>query len=64
LEVQLKTYLQFNEDSVLNDSGKVSYEIALALAETQFKKYKAIQDRLYKSDFDKLEAAVNSTLSE
>ena len=37
---------------ILQDSGKVSAEIAKLHAETEFEKYRIVQDRSYKSDFD------------
>lgn len=36
------------------DKGKVTHEIAKAFAESEFEKYRVIQDQLYESDFDKL----------
>jgi len=36
----------------LKDAGKVTAEIALAHAESEFEKYRIVQDRLYVSDFD------------
>ena len=36
------------------DAGKVTTEIARAHAESEFEKYRIVQDRLFKSDFDKL----------
>ena len=50
---RLDAFLQFNEQAVLKDAGKVSHQIALALAETAFDKYNIKQDALYESDFDK-----------
>ena len=38
---------------ILQDAGKVSAEIAKIHAETEFEKYRVIQDRLFMSDFDK-----------
>ena len=38
---------------ILKDNGKVSAELAKQKAETEFEKYRIIQDRLYASDFDK-----------
>ena len=38
---------------ILQDAGKVSAEIAKLHAETEFEKYRVIQDRLFMSDFDK-----------
>jgi hypothetical protein len=45
--------LQFNETAVLKHQGKVSHEVALALAESEFDKYRIAQDKLLVSDFDK-----------
>lgn len=50
---RLDAFLQFNEQAILNDAGKVSHEVALALAETEFDKYGKKQDALFESDFDK-----------
>jgi len=44
---------------VLNDAGKVSHELAKEFAETEFEKYRIIQDRLFESDFDELTASKN-----
>ena len=41
------------EYGLLKDAGKVSAEIAKLHAETEFEKYRVIQDRLFMSDFDK-----------
>jgi hypothetical protein len=38
--------------AVLKHQGKVSHDIALALAENEFEKYRIIQDRILASDFD------------
>lgn len=51
---KLDVFLQFNEREILNDSGKVTAEMAKAFAESEFEKYRITQDRLFKSDFDKL----------
>ena len=50
---KLDAFLQFNEEAVLKDSGRVTHDVALALAENEFEKYSIIQDKLYESDFDK-----------
>lgn len=52
--IKLDAFLQFNEEAVLKHQGKVSHEVALALAETEFKKYKISQDKLLESDFDEM----------
>ncbi|PIU27204.1 MAG: hypothetical protein COT10_04760 [Candidatus Aquicultor secundus] len=46
-------FLQFNEKEVLQDSGKISHEVAVALAESEYEKYRVIQDRMLESDFDR-----------
>lgn len=44
---------QMFEYGLLQDAGKVTAEIAKLHAETEFEKYRIVQDRLYKSDFDR-----------
>lgn len=50
---KLNAFLQFNEYEILNHAGKVTAEIAKAFAESEFEKYRVIQDCLFESDFDK-----------
>jgi hypothetical protein len=52
--VKLDAFLQFNEEAILKHQGKVSHQVAIALAEEEYEKYKVAQDRLLESDFDKL----------
>ncbi|HES7855111.1 TPA: virulence RhuM family protein [Streptococcus pyogenes] len=52
-EKRLNGFLQLWDKEILNDAGKVSAALAKKHAETEFEKYRIIQDRLYKSDFDK-----------
>lgn len=52
--VKLDAFLQFNEKEVLEHKGKISHEVAVALALDEYEKYRVIQDREYISDFDKL----------
>jgi len=49
---KLDSFLQFNEEAVLKHQGKVSHEVALALAESEYEKYRVIQDKMIESDFD------------
>jgi hypothetical protein len=49
---RLDMFLEFNEREILEDKGKVSAEIAQTFAETEFEKYRIVQDRLFESDFD------------
>ena len=51
-ETRLNGFLTLWDREVLQDSGKVSAELAKLHAETEFEKYRIIQDGLYKSDFD------------
>lgn len=46
--------LRDNERDILEHPGKVTHEIAKAFAESEFEKYRVVQDRLYESDFDKM----------
>ena len=50
---KLNAFLQFNEREILDNSGKVTQEIAKAFAESEFEKFRIVQDRLFESDFDK-----------
>ena len=47
--------LEAGGDAVLNDAGKITAEYAKEYAESEFEKYRIIQDRLFKSDFDKFD---------
>jgi len=53
-ETRLNRFLEAADRGVLQDAGKVSAEITKAHAESEFEKYRIVQDRLYESDFDKL----------
>ncbi len=46
--------LEAGGDAILNDAGKITAEFAKGFAESEFEKYRIIQDRLFKSDFDRL----------
>ena len=52
-ETRLNRFIEMFEYGLLKDSGKVSAEIARLHTETEFEKYRIIQDRLFMSDFDK-----------
>ncbi len=51
-EVRLNGFLRLMDREVLNDAGKVSAELAKLHAESEFEKFRVIQDRQYESDFD------------
>ena len=52
-EVRLNRFIDATDRNVLQDSGKVTAEIAKTFAETEFEKYRVVQDQLFESDFDK-----------
>ncbi len=61
-ETRLNGFLQLWDREVLQDAGHIAAELAKTKAETEFEKYRIIQDQLYQSDFDRflqLEEAVN-----
>jgi hypothetical protein len=51
---KLNAFLQFNEHELLSGSGTVTQEIAKTFAESEFEKYRVVQDQLFESDFDRL----------
>ena len=55
---RLDAFLQFNEEDILHDKGKVTAAIAKAFAESEFEKFRVLQDRTYQSDFDRLVANI------
>ena len=50
---RIDMFLEFDEREILQDSGRISAQIAKEKAETEFEKFRIIQDRLFQSDFDK-----------
>ena len=52
-EKRLNSFIKMFDYGILQDAGKVSAEIAKLHAETEFEKYRVVQDRLFMSDFDK-----------
>lgn len=53
-EERLGGFLKLWDRDILQDAGKVTAEIAKAHAESEFEKYRIVQDRLFESDFDRL----------
>lgn len=53
-ETRLNRFIDATDREVLQDAGKVTAEIAKAHAESEFEKYRIVQDRLFESDFDRL----------
>jgi len=50
---RLNMFLELADRDILKDSGKISAQIAKTHAESEFEKYRVIQDRLFENDFDK-----------
>ena len=50
---RLDLFLMADEREVLQDTGKITAEIAKSKAETEFEKYRVIQNRLFMSDYDR-----------
>ena len=60
---RLDIFLSAGDRKILQDAGKISHEIAVSKAETEFEKYRIIQDKTYVSDFDrfiKLEETIDN----
>ena len=57
---RLDGFLEFNGDEILIGPGKISAEQAKLHAETEFEKYRIVQDRLFQSDFDRFLELENS----
>lgn len=53
-KTKLDAFLMFNDADLLQNKGTVTAAIAKQFAESEFEKYRIIQDNLYKSDFDRL----------
>lgn len=53
-ETRLNRFIEATDRGVLQDAGKVTAEIAKAHAESEFEKYRIVQDRLFESDFDRI----------
>ena len=53
-ETRLNRFIAATDREILQDAGKVTAEIAQAHAESEFEKYRIVQDRLFESDFDRL----------
>ena len=50
---KLNAFLIFNEREILQNNGKITHEIAKSFAESEFEKYRIVQDQLFESDFDR-----------
>jgi hypothetical protein len=63
-EKRLSGFLRLWDREILQDAGKVSAELAKAHAESEFEKYRVVQDRLFESDFDRLVGATQQLTAE
>ena len=50
---KLNAFLKFSEYEILTNAGKISHEVAEALALKEYEKYRIVQDKNYVSDFDR-----------
>ena len=60
---RLDLFLEFDERAILQDKGKITAELAKAHAESEFEKYRIVQDRLFESDFDKVLKQIESSMA-
>ena len=63
-ETRLNGFIEMFEYGLLKDAGKVSAEIAKLHTETEFEKYRIVQDRLFISDFDRFMLEIEDKLKE
>lgn len=63
-EKRLNNFIEMFEFGLLKDSGKVSAEIAKIHAETEFEKYRVIQDQIFMSDYDKYMIELENNIKE
>ena len=59
-ETRLNRFIAATDREILQDPGKVTAEIAKAHAESEFEKYRIVQDRLFESDFDRMLKEIES----
>jgi len=50
---KMNAFLKFSEHEILTNAGKISHEVAEALALEEYEKYRVIQDKNFISDFDR-----------
>jgi hypothetical protein len=62
-ETRLNRFIEATDRGVLQDAGKVTAEISKTHAESEFEKYRIVQDRLFESDFDRVIKALNVNLA-
>jgi hypothetical protein len=58
---RLNAFLQFNEYEILKNAGNISRKIADEFAKEEYDNFRVLQDKLYRSDFDKVVDGAGST---
>lgn len=58
---RLDLFLEFDDREILPDSGRISADLAKSHAESEFEKYRIVQDRLFESDFDRIVKELDDT---
>jgi hypothetical protein len=61
---RLDRFLELDDHAILQDKGRISAEIAKSHAESEFEKYRIIQDRLFESDFDRVIKQIESSMAD
>jgi hypothetical protein len=61
-EVRLNRFIEMTDRAVLQDAGRITAELAKEFAESEFEKYRLVQDRLFQSDFDRYVEATHALL--
>jgi hypothetical protein len=59
-ETRLNRFIAATDREILQDAGKVTVEIAKAHSESEFERYRIVQDRLFESDFDRIVKQIES----
>ena len=63
-ETRLNRFIAATDREILQDAGKVTAEIAKAHAESEFEKYRIVQDRFFESDFDRALKQIESSIAD
>ena len=61
---KLDSFLKFNDYDILTNAGKITHEVAKSLSKKEYEKFRVIQDKTFKSDFEKEVAKIRETKAE
>ncbi|MBN2189456.1 MAG: virulence RhuM family protein [Chitinispirillaceae bacterium] len=61
---KLDSFLRFNDYDILTNAGKIAHDVAKNLAEKEYDKFRIIQDKTFKSDFEKEVAKITDKKAE